>query len=137
MEIVKNSDGILTMSCMDRAYDVGNKVEWEINSKVVQNDDSTESESCIALNWRNELKLGQSNTVICRVKRHPGQPKWQEIRGWVYVENQEEFRLSGNLQSPPTSPPRTVPPQRRTTNGELIHPHFSKFQLSNISYAYS
>ena len=45
------------------------------------------------LDW-SDLKSGQQNRVICRVKKHPSTPKWQEITGFVYDETDLQFRTN-------------------------------------------
>jgi len=87
MTIVANENGILSMHCYDRSYNIDNKIEWEINSKIVS------SQSCMVQNW-SDLNLGGRNIIICRVKQHPGTPRWQEIRGWVYRQEEFDFKLN-------------------------------------------
>ena len=89
MTIVVNEDRSLVINCYDRAYDISNKIEWEVNSRVVSN------QSCITQNWANLKENGPygiGNTIICRVKQHPGTPTWQEITGFVHTEEDFEFK---------------------------------------------
>ena len=87
MAIVANENGVLAVKCYDRKVNIENKIEWEMNLKVVSN------QSCTIQNW-SDLDLGGRNTIVCRVKKHPGTPRWQEIRGWVYREGDFEFKLN-------------------------------------------
>ena len=45
------------------------------------------------LDW-SDLKSDQQNRVVCRVKKHPSTPKWQEITGFVYDETDLQFRTN-------------------------------------------
>jgi len=88
MAITANENGILSISCYDRKYNISpDKIEWNINSKKVSN------QSCIVNRW-SDLKLGERNVITCRVRKHPsGAPLWQEIPGAIYGEGEYDFRI--------------------------------------------
>jgi len=88
MTIVANEDGILSVSCYDRKYNISpDKIEWNINLKKVSN------QSCVVNRW-SDLNLGGRNVIKCRVRKHPsGAPLWQEIAGAVYGEGEYDFRI--------------------------------------------
>ena len=58
MKILSNSALDLTVGCLDKGFDVGNLVEWEVNGEVIEKDSNTNNESCLTLNWSqgNSLK---------------------------------------------------------------------------------
>ena len=97
MEIVQNSNGILTVRCYDKEYPIGKKIEWTV--KVGEDEKreikSTYSDNAIAsinLSWKDDLKLGKRNTIVCRVFPHPSKkPNWQEKTAWIYEEDVLKF----------------------------------------------
>ena len=88
MAITANENGILSISCYDRKFNISpDKIEWNVNSKKVSN------QSCIVNRW-SDLKLGERNVIKCRVRKHPsGAPLWQEIAGAIYGEGEYDFRI--------------------------------------------
>ena len=91
MKIVSNSDDFLEMSCRDRVYNIGNKIQWKINNEVIPSNSNNESESCIAINW-SQLKKDEKNIVLCFTKEHPGEPVWQQVDGKVSKTTELEFK---------------------------------------------
>ena len=51
MKILSNSALDLTVGCMDKGFDIGNLVEWEVNGEIIEKDSNTNNESCLTLNW--------------------------------------------------------------------------------------
>ena len=92
MKILHNSNSLLTVSCMDKGYDIGNQVEWEINSKRMASGATIRDfGSCITLDWNN-LNQDKNNKIICRVKKHPSKnPNWQELQGFVTGKGDKKF----------------------------------------------
>ena len=59
MKILSNSALDLTVGCLDKGFDIGNLVEWEVNGEIIEKDSNTNNESCLTLNW------SQGNLLKC------------------------------------------------------------------------
>ena len=92
MTIMDSSNGMLTIGCMDKDYDVGKQVEWQINSKKPTNGITmSDSGSCITLDL-NDFNQDRNIKIICRVKNHPSKnPNWQELQGAVKSDGGKRF----------------------------------------------
>ena len=65
MKILSNSALDLTVGCMDKGFDIGNLVEWEVNGEIIEKDSNTNNESCLTLNWsQGNLFNGIDNKTI-------------------------------------------------------------------------
>ena len=51
MKILSNSALDLTVGCLDKGFEIGNLVEWEVNGEIIEKDSNTNNESCLTLNW--------------------------------------------------------------------------------------
>ena len=97
MEIVQNSNGNLTVKCYDSEYTVGKKIEWSVKvgeeaDKAMNSTNSDNATASINLSWKDNLKLGKRNSIVCRVKTHPSEnPKWQEKTACIYEEDVLKF----------------------------------------------
>ena len=59
MKILSNSALDLTVGCLDKGFEIGNLVEWEVNGEIIEKDSNTNNESCLTLNW------SQGNLLKC------------------------------------------------------------------------
>ena len=68
MKILSNSALDLTFGCLDKGFDIGNLVDWEVNGEIIEKDSNTNNESCLTLNWSqgNSLKGFDNKTVKSR-----------------------------------------------------------------------
>ena len=102
MEIVQNSNGNLTVKCYDSEYPVGKKIEWSVKvgeeaDKAMNSTNSDNATASINLSWKDDLKLGKRNSIVCRVFPHPSEnPKWQEKTAWIYEEDVLKFCKCGD-----------------------------------------
>ena len=64
MKILSNSALDLSVGCLDKGFDIGNLVEWEVNGEIIQRNSNTDNESCLTLNWSqgNSLKGIENKT---------------------------------------------------------------------------
>ena len=85
---------------MHKLFQVGNEVEWEINSETLPGTNNTKIHSAISLDWNN-LKQDGKNQVLCRIKNHPSDnPNYQES----VTTNQDSERI--RLKPPGTGGPK-------------------------------
>ena len=97
MEIVLNSNGNLTVKCYDSEYSVGKKIEWSVKvgeeaDKAMNSTNSDNLTASINLSWKNDLKLGIRNSIVCFVRMHPSKnPNWQEKTALIYEEDVLKF----------------------------------------------
>ena len=104
MEIVQNSNGILTVKCYDRKYPIGKKIEWfvivgEGKNRVIKSTNSDNAIASINLSWKDDLKLGKRNSIRCVVKTHPHTHQfgnWHEKTAWIYEEDVLKFCECGD-----------------------------------------
>ena len=102
MEIVQNSNGNLTVKCYDSEYPVGKKIEWSVKvgeeaDKAMNSTNSDNATASINLSWKDDLKLGKRNSIVCKVKTHPSKnPNWQEKTAWIYEEDVLKFCKCGD-----------------------------------------
>ena len=102
MEIVQNSNGNLTVKCYDSEYTVGKKIEWSVKvgeeaDKAMNSTNSDNTTASINLSWKDDLKLGKRNSIVCKVKTHPSKnPNWQEKTAWIYEEDVLKFCKCGD-----------------------------------------
>ena len=102
MEIVQNSNGILTVRCYDKEYPIGKKIEWFVRvggdeNRKIKSTNSDDAIASIDLSWKDDLKLGKRNSIVCRVRTHPSKnPNWQEKTAWIYEEDVLKFCKCGD-----------------------------------------
>ena len=67
MKILSNSALDLTVGCLDKGFDVGNLVEWEVNGDIIEKDSNTNNESCLTLNWSQGNLLKGIDTKLLKI----------------------------------------------------------------------
>ena len=131
MEIVQNSNGILTVKCYDRKYPIGKKIEWFVKVGEGENREikSTNSDNAIAsinLSWKDDLKLGKRNSIRCVVKTHPHTHQfgnWHEKTAWIYEEDVLKFCECGDCGTKVPESTNAIAPENKiqsNNNNKII-----------------